>query len=184
MTYISSTGPSGKQWPSWSHMVDIANYCTLNYGVSTGFVWIHTFCIDNIFPVLSIKHLLTQYGEPTTPHKLATGYKYSFSNLHVSFCPFVVQKATAQVDTKALNICHHSQKIFRGIFVGIPQYPEGYLIYSLHPWGRKYCTWSSWNWPRRMTPWTGPGACRSWKGTGLVHKQDGFCGHTGESPQW
>ena len=87
------------------------------------------YTIDHIFPVLPIKHLVNQYGEPTTPHKLATGTKPSVSNLRVLFCPFVVRKATENVDTKALNMRHQSQKGFLVIFVGILQHQKGYLIY-------------------------------------------------------
>ena len=36
---------------------------------------------DSIFPVLTIKHLVNQDGEPTTPHKLETVEKPSDSNL-------------------------------------------------------------------------------------------------------
>ena len=32
-------------------------------------------------------------------------------------------------ETKALNMRHQSQKGFRGIFVGIPQHQNGYLVY-------------------------------------------------------
>ena len=59
---------------------------------------------DNIFPDLPIKHLVNQDSEQTTPHKLATGTKPSVSNLRVLFYPCVVRKATAHVDTKALNM--------------------------------------------------------------------------------
>ena len=51
------------------------------------------------------------------------------------FCLCVVQKATAHVGTKALNIRHKAKKGFRGIFVGIPKYQKGYLVYV--PSGRK-----------------------------------------------
>ena len=36
---------------------------------------------DHILPVLPIKHLVNQYGEPTTPNKLATGTKPSLPKL-------------------------------------------------------------------------------------------------------
>ena len=39
------------------------------------FTLMHT--TDNIFPVLPIKHLVNQDGEPTTPHKLKIGPKPS-----------------------------------------------------------------------------------------------------------
>ena len=75
---------------------------------------------DNIFTVLPIKQVVNQDGKPTTPHKMATGTKPAVSNLCVLFCPCVVRDATEHVDTKALNMCHHPQKGFSGIFVGIP----------------------------------------------------------------
>ena len=49
---------------------------------------------DHIFPVLPVKHLVNQDGEPITPHKLETGTKPSVSNPHVLFCTCVVLKAT------------------------------------------------------------------------------------------
>ena len=67
---------------------------------------------DYIFLVITIKHLVNQYGEPNTPHKLENGKKPSSSNMHVLFFPFVVQKATVHVDSNALNMCHQSQKDF------------------------------------------------------------------------
>ena len=82
-----------------------------------------------IFPVLAIKDLISEYGKPTTSFKLATGTKPSVSHLRVLFCPCVVQKATANVDKKALNMCHQAQKGFRGILVRIPQHQKGYLVY-------------------------------------------------------
>ena len=84
---------------------------------------------DHIFPVLTIKDLINKDGDPTTPHKLATGTKPSVSHLHVLFCSCVVQKATAHVETNTLNMHHQAQKGFLGIFVGIPQHQKGYLVY-------------------------------------------------------
>ena len=79
---------------------------------------------DHIFPVLSIKDLINEDGDPTTPYKLTTGTKPSVSHLRVLFCPWVVQKATAHVDTRTLNMRHQAQKGFCGIFVGIPQHQK------------------------------------------------------------
>ena len=95
-------------------------------------VYVHfvlMYTTDHFVPVLPIKDLINEDGDPTTPHKLATGTKPSVSHLRVLFCPFVVRKATAHVETKALNMRHQAQKGFRGIFVGIPQHPKGYLVY-------------------------------------------------------
>ena len=87
------------------------------------------YTIDHIFPVLPIKDLINEDGDPTTPHKMATGTKPSVSHIHVLFCPCVVRKATAQVETKTLNMCHQAQKGFCGIFMGIQQHQKGYLVY-------------------------------------------------------
>ena len=84
---------------------------------------------DNIFPVRPIKDLVKGDGDPTTTYKLATGTKPSVSNLRVLFCPGVVRKSTSHVGTKVLNMRQQSQKGFRGIFVGIPQYQKWYFVY-------------------------------------------------------
>ena len=52
-----------------------------------------------------------------------------YNILRVLFCPFVVRKATAHVDKKALSMYHQAQKGFRGIFVGIPQHQKWYIVY-------------------------------------------------------
>ena len=84
---------------------------------------------DNILPVLPIKHLVNQDGEPTTQHRLATVKKLQYQNYGVySVCVFK-KKATAHVDKKALNMCHQPQKGFCGIFVGIIQHQKGYIVY-------------------------------------------------------
>ena len=84
---------------------------------------------DLILPVLPIKNLINKDGDPKTLQKLATGTKPSVSHLRVLFCPCVVRKATAHVETKTLNMRHQAQKGFRGIFVGIPEPQKGYLVY-------------------------------------------------------
>ena len=94
-------------------------------------VYVHfalMYTTDHIFPVLSIKDLIKEDGNPTTPYKLATDTKPSVSHLRVLFCPCVVRKATAHVETKTLNMRHQAQKGFRGIFLGIPQHQKGYLV--------------------------------------------------------
>ena len=74
---------------------------------------------DHIFHALPIKNLVNQDGEPTIPHKMATAMKPTESNLHLLFCTYVVQKETANVGIKALNMLHQPQKCFCGIFVEI-----------------------------------------------------------------
>ena len=84
---------------------------------------------DRIFPVLPIKDIINEDGDPKTPHKLETGTKPLVSHLRVLLCPCVVRKATAHVETKTLNMRHQAQKRFRCIFVEIPEHQKGYLVY-------------------------------------------------------
>ena len=95
-------------------------------------VYVHfslMYTTDHIFTVLPIKYLINEDGDPTTPHKLATCTKPSVSHLRVLFFPCVVQKPTAHVETKALNMRHQSQKGFHDICVGISENQKGYLVY-------------------------------------------------------
>ena len=64
----------------------------------------------HIFPVLPIKDLINEDGDPIMPHKLATGTKTSVSILCVLFCTCAVRKATAHVETKTLNMRHQAKK--------------------------------------------------------------------------
>ena len=82
------------------------------------------YMVDHIFPVISIKELINEYRNPTTPFKLATGMKPSVSHLRMLFCPCVVRKDTVHVDKKALNMRHQAQKGFCSIFVGITQHQK------------------------------------------------------------
>ena len=95
-------------------------------------VYVHfalMYMTDHIFLVLPIKDLINEDGNPTMPHKPATGTKHSVSHLRVLFCPCVVRKYTAHVETKTLNMRHQAQKGFHGIFVGIPEHQKGYMVY-------------------------------------------------------
>ena len=84
---------------------------------------------DHTFPVILMKYLTNEDGKPTALFKLATGTKtFSIIFTCVVF-PCVVQKVTAHVDGKALNMCHQAQKGFHGIFVGIPQHQQEYHLY-------------------------------------------------------
>ena len=81
-------------------------------------VYVHfslMYTTDRIFPVLPIKDIINEDGDPTTPKKLATRTKPSASHLRVLFFPCVVRKATAHVETKTLNMRHQAQKRFCGI---------------------------------------------------------------------
>ena len=72
-------------------------------------VYVHfalIYTTNHIFPVLQIKDIINEDGDPETPYKLATGTKPSVSLLLVLFCPCVVQKATSHVEAKTLNMRH------------------------------------------------------------------------------
>ena len=76
-------------------------------------VYVHfalMYTTDHIFPVLPIEDLINEDGNPTSPHTLATGKKPLVSYLCVPFCPCVVHKATAHVETRTLNMGHQAQK--------------------------------------------------------------------------
>ena len=60
--------------------------------------------------------------------------KPSVSHLHVLFCPCVVQNTTAHVGIKVLNMRHQAKQGFHGIFIGIPQDQNGYLVYVPYIW--------------------------------------------------
>ena len=92
--------------------------------------WINVYD-RSYFLVLPTKYLTNEDGEPTTPYKLAIGKQPSVSHVRVLFFPCVVQKATARVDKKALNIRHQAKKGFHGIFFGISQHQKWYIVYLL-----------------------------------------------------
>ena len=132
MTYIRGIVPKGNEWPSWSDTNDIKNYHTLNSGECTGFGQKHTFCVDvhnsSYLYCLTIKHLINQDGEPTTPHKLGTGTEPSVSNLCVLFYHVLYGKRLHML-TQRHYTCVINHKRVWGIFVGITHDKKGHLIY-------------------------------------------------------
>ena len=90
---------NGKFEVTWRTLRTVAHALMVHARVLE--VYVHfalMYTTDHIFPVLPIKDLINEDGDPTTPQKPATGTKPSVSNLHVLFCPCVVRKATAHVD--------------------------------------------------------------------------------------
>ena len=121
---------NGQVAVTWRTLSTITHYLMVHVRVSEEYIhFALMYTTDHIFPVLPIKDLINEDGDPTTPHKLATGTKPSVSHLHVLFCPFVIRKDTAHMNKKLLSMSHQAQKYFRGIFVGIPQNQKGYLLY-------------------------------------------------------
>ena len=107
-----------------------AHYLMVHDRVSEAYIhFALIYTTDHIFPVLLLKYLINEDGDTTTPHELSTGTKNSLSNLRVLFCPCVVRKGTAHVETKSVNMFHQAQKGFFSIFVGIPQLQKGYIVY-------------------------------------------------------
>ena len=126
----------------WRTLFTIVHSLMVHLRVSEAYIhFALMYTTDHIFPVIPIKYLINEDGEPTTPFKFVTGTKSSVSYLRVLFCPCVVWKSTAHFGTKALNMHHQAQKGFCVIFVGIPQHQKGYLVYVPHT--RKII--SSWN---------------------------------------
>ena len=121
---------NGQVEVTWRMLHTVAHSLMVHDRVPEAYIHFTLMCMtDHIFLVLPIKYLINKDGDPTTQHKLATGYRPSVSHLRVLFCPCVVRKGTAHVETKTLNMRHQAQKVFRGIFVGIPEHQKGYLVY-------------------------------------------------------
>ena len=83
---------------TWRTLRTVAVFLIAHYKVPE--VYVHfalMYTIYHIFPVLPITDLMNEDGDPTTPHKVATGTKPSVSHLRVLFGPCVVRKATADV---------------------------------------------------------------------------------------
>ena len=122
---------NGQVEVTWRKLRTIAHYLMVHARVPE--IYIHfalMYTTDTIFPFLPIKYLINEDGDPTTTYKLVTGTKPSVSHLSVLLCLCVVRKATADVETKTLNMRHQAPKGFRGIFVGIPQHQKDILSTS------------------------------------------------------
>ena len=116
---------NGQVKVTWRTLRTISHYLMVHARVSESYIhFTLMYMTYHIFTVLPIKDLIKKDGNPTTPFKVATGTKPSVSHLRVLFCPCVVRKATANVETKTLNMRQQAQKGFRGIFVGITEHQK------------------------------------------------------------
>ena len=98
---------NGQVEVTWRTLRTIAHFLMVHARVPENYIhFALIYTTDHIFPVLPIKDLINEDGDPTTPYKLATGNKPSVSHLRVLFCPCVVRKATSHVETKTLNMRH------------------------------------------------------------------------------
>ena len=70
--------------------------------------------------------MVNQLGHTKWP--LIWNLQYQTYVFHFFLCD--VQKATAHVDKKSLNMYHQSQKSFRGTLFGITSLQKGYTLYT------------------------------------------------------
>ena len=83
------------------------------------------YAAHHVFPVLPIKDLVNEQGEPCTPFELMHGENPPVRQLRTLFCPVIVKKHTAMKDKKVVNMRNQAQKGYRGVFVGMPENQEG-----------------------------------------------------------
>ena len=94
---------NGKVEVTWRTLLTVTHSLMVHARVPEVYVnFALMYTTDHIFPVLPIKDLINEDGDPTTPHKLETGTKPSVSHLCVLFCLCVVRKATEHIETKTL----------------------------------------------------------------------------------
>ena len=104
---------NGQVKVTWRTLRTIAHYLMVHARIFEGYIhFAIIYTTDHILLVLSIKNMINNDDELTTPFKLTTGAKPSLSHLRVLFCPFVVWEATAHVRTKSLNMFHQVQRVF------------------------------------------------------------------------
>ena len=120
---------NGQVEVTWGTLFTVAHSLMVYARLSEAYVhFALLYTTDHIFPLLPIKDLINNDVDPTTPHKLTIGTKPSVLHLRLFFCPCVVRKATAHVETKASNMHHQAQKRYHVIFVGIPEHQKEYLV--------------------------------------------------------
>ena len=84
-------------------MENVVYSCTLSYGTYSSFGSVYSFCIMyttyHIFLVLPIKDLLNKDGDPTTPHKLATG----FETFSITFTRYLLSISYTEIYLRRLD---------------------------------------------------------------------------------
>ena len=85
---------------------------------------------DHIFTVLPIKDLINKDGDPTTPHKLATGTKYSVPHLRmfkvfVSTCTVALRTTHGQNKTRK---CDTEGFVLVASLCGVVGSPSSFII--------------------------------------------------------
>ena len=88
---------------------------------------------DHIFPVLPIKYLINEDGDPTTPYNLATSTKPSVSHLRVLFCLCVLCQAkgvkyASPITTGFLRYLCWNHTVSKGISCVHTEYKEDIIF--------------------------------------------------------
>ena len=89
--YLTLTAPEHQEMTAqvevtWRTLRKIVHFLMVHARVPE--VYVHfalMYTADHIFPVIQIKDLINEDGNPTTPHKLTTGTKPSVSHLRMLF---------------------------------------------------------------------------------------------------
>ena len=93
---------NGQAEVTWRMLRTIAHSLMVHARFSEAYIhFALMYTTDHIFPVLPIKYLINEDGDPNTLYKLATGTKPLVSHLRVLFFLCVVWKATARIYKKA-----------------------------------------------------------------------------------
>ena len=95
---------NGQVEVTWITLLTIVHSLMIHARVPEAYIhFALKYTTDQIFPVLPIKYLINNDGDPTTLYKFATGTKLSVSYLCVLFCPCVVRKSTAHLGKKGVK---------------------------------------------------------------------------------
>ena len=71
---------------TWIMLHTIAHFLMVHAGFLEAYIhFVLMYTTDHIFPVLPIKYLINEDGDPTTPFKLATGTKPSVPHMRMLF---------------------------------------------------------------------------------------------------
>ena len=98
---------------TWIMLRTIAHSLMVHSRVSEAYInFALMYTTYHILPVLPIKDIINEGGNPTTPHKLEIGTKPSVLHLRMLFFPCVVRKSTRHVEKKVFKYASPSEKGF------------------------------------------------------------------------
>ena len=92
---------NGQVEVTWRTLLTIAHSLMVHARVLEAYIHLALiYTTYHIFPVLTIKDMINEDGDPTTQFKIKTGTKPSVSHLRLLFFACVVPEATENVGTK------------------------------------------------------------------------------------